>query len=337
MSFSSIIFAATLLTLVAIGPAVVGQHNETTSISGYLPIDDTWEPVVYLSHISTFEEMHYMSSKMIIAEGNIDSLGYFNINLDFLPKAENLYRLHAVKSGNTPATLIIGGRDENHLFLIHDGMANLELTGLSSYAPFKNVMFKHSKQNNAIQHITNMVYQSDSIGSVSSASKRSLIEHQLHANLLSIADTSSNLLVSLYALYKSKFESNYPSNLAYYESFIEQRKDEDNTYYKAFLKRLPVAHNNELPATPNSNAVIIVVMALILGVAGFFLGKFGLRKNRKLKKLSVQERKVYELLLQSATNQEIADHLNIGLSTVKSHVNSIFSKLNVKSRKELLN
>jgi DNA-binding NarL/FixJ family response regulator len=37
------------------------------------------------------------------------------------------------------------------------------------------------------------------------------------------------------------------------------------------------------------------------------------------------------------SNKEISDELNIGLSTVKSHVNRIYSKLEIKSRKDILN
>jgi DNA-binding CsgD family transcriptional regulator len=52
--------------------------------------------------------------------------------------------------------------------------------------------------------------------------------------------------------------------------------------------------------------------------------------------LSVQERKVYALILEGKSNMEISDILIISLSTVKSHVNNVYSKPDVISRKDIL-
>ena len=71
-------------------------------------------------------------------------------------------------------------------------------------------------------------------------------------------------------------------------------------------------------------------------ILGFGLGKWGAAKNRRLKTLSVQERKIFEMLKQGATNKEISEAFNIGISTVKTHVSSILTKLNMKSRKEVM-
>lgn len=319
-----------ILLLIIIGShIVVGQDRTIAHISGRISVDDSWEPILYISHIPTFEEMYYMSNKMIIAKTGIDSLGYFEFNITFLPKVENLYRLHIVKKGDTPATLIIGGKDENHMFLVLNRFTNLHLNTNSSSSPFKKIVFENSSQNNSFQNISNLVYKADSIASESSASKRALIEKQLYSDLLSIADTSSNFLVSLYAIYKSKFESNYSENLDYYNSYVKKWKNKNNPYYNSFVKQLPIQNNQRV--------IIAVILSSVLVVIGYFLGKKSIYKNRKIKKLSIQERRVYELLLQGASNQEIADRLSIGLSTTKSHVSSIYSKLNVKSRKEIIN
>lgn len=305
-----------------------GKGKEETQISGKLSIDNTWESKIYISYIPTFDDMYSMSNEMIIAETGIDSLGYFEFNVDFLPKGENLYRLHLSKKRDSRATLIIGGKDENYLFFIINHPSKIDFTSLSTYPPFKKITFKNSRENNAFQQISDMVFISDSIASESSAAKRLLIEEQLQSALLSIADTSSNFLVGLYAIYKSK--TNYHSNADFYESYIKKWRNEDNTYFNSFVKKFP---------KPNDTGIILIIIVLIITllVGVFFLGKIWLDPNRKIKKLSIQERKVFELLQQGDTNQAIANYLNIGLSTVKSHVSSIYSKLNVKSRKEITN
>ncbi|MFW5658284.1 MAG: response regulator transcription factor [Bacteroidota bacterium] len=307
-----------------------GQNKASAKISGFLSIDDTWDSTIFLSHIPTFDDMYVMSNEMIIAKAAIDSLGYFQFNIGFLPKDDNLYRLHIIKKEDTPATLIIGGKDENHLFLIANRFSNIHLITKSTNPPFRNVTFKNSTENSLFHQINQMVFVADSIASESSASKRLLIENQLNKDLLLIADTTNVFLVSLFAIYKSKFESNYPSNKDFYKSYDKKWNNKDNDYLIAFQNRLPI--KNE------TNALVIVgVLAFILAGIGFFLGKHGLKKTGKFEKLSIQERKIYELLKEGASNQEISNHFNIGLSTVKSHVSNIYSKLKVKSRKDIVN
>ncbi len=51
-----------------------------------------------------------------------------------------------------------------------------------------------------------------------------------------------------------------------------------------------------------------------------------------IERLTEQEKKVLELLLEAYTNQEIARRLGIGLRTVKTYTGNIYSKLGVKNR-----
>ena len=48
--------------------------------------------------------------------------------------------------------------------------------------------------------------------------------------------------------------------------------------------------------------------------------------------LTAREYEVLQLLKQGYSNAEIADHLFLSLSTVKTHVSNLFSKMNVKNR-----
>ncbi len=294
----------------------------------------TWgqAPVqVYLSLLPSFEDMYVMASSMIIAETAIDQRGHFSFHLDFLPEGDHLYRLHLVKKGDAPTSLIIGGKDENHLFLIAHKTSDIHLKNHSAFPPFKEVSYDHAPENNALQQINYLVYLTDSAAANSSLTKRMLIEKKQQNDLRFIADTSSHILVSLFALYKSKFTFQDGANRSFYNSYFKARKGyKGNPYFDGLRK--------QAPSNPTVRLGIIgSLLALLCLILGFLLGRHNFSKKRKIDTLSVQERKIYELLLKGASNQEISDHFNIALSTVKTHVSNIYGKLKVKSRRELLN
>jgi len=217
------------------------------------------------------------------------------------------------------------------LFLIANRFSEIKISTTFSFPPFKNVIFNNSKANISFQYINNLTYKADSTLTESSAAKRLLIKKKLEKDLLSIADTSDVMLVSLYAIYKSNFKTNYSSNVAFYNAYFKKWKHEDNAYLESLKK--------QIPARTMNNIVLLLIILLVLMISSivYILWKHGFYKKKKLKKLSIQERRIFELLRQGATNQEISNQYCIGISTVKSHVSSIYSKLNIKSRKEIMN
>ena len=78
----------------------------------------------------------------------------------------------------------------------------------------------------------------------------------------------------------------------------------------------------------------LMFVVLVLTVSLIYLK----RKPRRSENvaLSKQETLVRNLILQGKSNKEIANELYVSLSTVKSHITSIYSKLNVSGRRELL-
>lgn len=318
-----------LLLLLVVPERTNAQNNTTAKISGILIIDDTWDSEIYLSYIPTFEDMYLMSNEMIIAKAAIDSIGYFEFDINFLPIDKNIYRLHIVKKGNPAAMLIIGGKDENHLFFIANRFSDIKITSIFSYPPFKNVVFKNSQENVYFQEIKDLVFKADSVSSESGAAKRNLIKKNLENELLLIADTSNTFLVSLYAIYCSNYQSNFASNISFYKAYLKKWKNIKSPYYKSFKQKIPTKTNF-------SKYLVLIIICMGLLVV-YILYKNKNSKFNKLKKLSIQERNIFEMLQKGASNQDISDAFNIGISTVKSHVSSIYSKLNIKSRKEIIN
>lgn len=58
-------------------------------------------------------------------------------------------------------------------------------------------------------------------------------------------------------------------------------------------------------------------------------------KDNLLLGLTERQREVYDLIISGKTNKEIMTELFVEQSTLKSHINQIYKKLDIKSRREL--
>lgn len=320
--------------LLIVGWSCLAQSNQqyANTVQGKLQLDSIWDPVVYLSHIGTFKELYTMSNEMIIAEASIDSLGNFSFMPDYLPEEDQLFRIHVSKKGAPAASLIIGGNEENHLFIIANKSSRVVLNNGNENGFIRTMTLAGYAPNKSLQEIDQIASYADSTHFNGSSMKREFVTKAIQEKLRFVADTASHPLVSLYALHKSDFESNYPVNQAFYEDYLDKWQGENSSYFSSFRAQFP---NKKSP-----NALYYVLIGLAFFILGFFLNQFlkyrSKQNKNQLESLSVQERKIYNLLKQGHSNKEISEEYSIGLSTVKSHVSSIYSKLNVKSRKEAM-
>jgi len=83
----------------------------------------------------------------------------------------------------------------------------------------------------------------------------------------------------------------------------------------------------------------ITAVAIVFLVAGFFVSRYRLASKSTTTKtpqnvLTNKEIEILQLIAEGKSNKEIADLNFIELSTVKTHINNIYSKLEVKSRRE---
>ncbi|MEP1489356.1 MAG: helix-turn-helix transcriptional regulator [Algibacter sp.] len=312
------------------------QNDSTNThgvITGSIILDSTWSPKVYLSYIPSFSKMHTMSKSMIIAETNIDGSGHFKFDTDYLPKEDNLYRIHISKKKSSPASLIIGGNDENHFFIIANSKSTIKIINKNN--KINSVLVDSDPQNKIIRNIDNIVKYIDSTNFNESRIKSEFVATAFNEQLRKIADTCSHPLASLYALHKSKFEIDISNNIDFYNTFSNKWKNENTSYFKDFRAKIPPKRKI------NNNLITTLILCITFFLLGFLLNSFfKIKRNRKtrlLKTLSVQERKIFKLIQQGESNKEISEEYNIGLSTVKTHVSSIYSKLKIKSRKEAMN
>lgn len=86
---------------------------------------------------------------------------------------------------------------------------------------------------------------------------------------------------------------------------------------------------------------LVCIVAAILLLAGYYLGRMqnqsgllGIDRQAYLAILSEREHEVALLILHNFTNKEICDKLCIEQSTLKTHINKIYQKCKISSRKE---
>ena len=313
---------------------IKGFSESNGQISGKLILDDSWERRIYVSYIKTFEKEYAVSNDLIITSAVVDSLGNFEFELDNIPSNWSLLRLHVVKKGVTPNSLVIGSRDENYMFLIAKKDSEIKIYNTEGKPIFGNIRAEGAKHMRTFGYIRRLSNYPNSLDYENSLIEKEFIEDVVSEKLKAVADTTKNPLVALYALYQTDFHSDYYENPTFYENFLSKWENENSVYFESFRSKFPIIQNS-----PQTQDFLSEYILFIIGIGGILLtGIYVYRsKNQKIKKLSIQERKIFELIRNGLSNKEISAECNIELTTVKSHVSSIYSKLNIKSRKEAIN
>jgi len=130
----------------------------------------------------------------------------------------------------------------------------------------------------------------------------------------------------------------------YYEDLLERLTERypNSSYtrqYRAELKSDEFIINGDSETGFDWNYLLYALLALSIAFNLWFWYHQKTIKNKTVmdarEQLTNQEQKILDLLLDEKSNKEIADALFVSLSTVKTHVNNIYKKLNVQSRDEV--
>ncbi|MAE08721.1 MAG: hypothetical protein CL661_08185 [Bacteroidetes bacterium] len=327
--------------------SVLAFTSYASSIKGTVVVDDRWEPVIYLSAINSFDDFNTASFDFLVYQTVVDSLGYFEMNDIVLPKGDRIYRLHICKKDDPVSTIIIGGKDENFIHFIMNDTSSINIYPEPEKPLFQYSIVEGNEVNTAFKLLIDLQKELLSPPKLPSKQNRDFRKEQILNKYMDLADTSSHAITKLLALHLIN-ESVESPELALMEKTENelQISDSSSPYYQSFVEELEyLKYQSDQSGFTNTEWLIFVVLLLILIMFSLILIK---RRGRKkehiiaantelLQSLSVQEKKVFELLRSGASNKEISSELNIEVSTVKSHVYKIFSRLGVKSRKEIVN
>ncbi len=297
-----------------------------TAISGYVDLesDTSQEPKVYLAKLDV-DNLENLKYTRPVAWSPVKEDGSFSFDRKHLSDEDAIYRLY------------VGHMEE----AIKDTIANGTIFILSKY---DSIYFPRNETFFADYTSTNMA---DREWKKLQAFETELLQTQLaqedeSSQLKSYAkDSLRILMVKLIGIQqldeKDLLDQDIAKNPDYYLALLAELKESEMPAENyLFLEKKLAFLTQEVVEQKYawSKTINFILGFFVLGLGTVLV--FRRKKQPALPDLSKQERTIQNLILQGMTNKEIANELFISISTVKTHITNIYSKLKVSSRQELL-
>lgn len=323
--------------------------------------------IAYLSIVENWDDFRNINKESIIKYSQIDSLGYFKFSGNEFSNEKGFYRIHFAPKNNSTLILgfpknyvnfILSNKDSISLDLKSKTFASIvnvsssineneKLKELSSKIDnYKVQIFQSSIEN---QESSIIETNSDSLDIYNSNNNTfnnnqlNLLKEKQKQYLLSQIKLSNKPLLNMYSVYYANLDyTEYP------DIYKELSKNLKNTEYKesyhTSLNQFISLNSHEEKSKKISYLyVLLICISIICGALIVYLIILKQKNkpshknlNNQTSALTSKESQIYNLILQHKTNKEIASELFISSSTVKTHINNIYRKLGIKSRKELI-
>lgn len=325
------------------------------SFSGYIEPEE-WQNAVYLSIVEDYRKISGVYSEQIIAKTSADSTGFFEFKGNMLSTNNRIYRIHVDNcSEATQDANHFNGHcsDSKAIIFIANNTDTLKLPFSFENQVFCDIESTNAKANAFVRIDSLKADMRFAYGEFRSEANRKLNNKKWFKTLQNFGQSLEEPLAELYIYaylsdrasdlhsyyFKDLLENNYYNNLQ--ERLLA--KYSESTYasqYKNELASDKFMLQASKAEAKSFNWVYILLTLLLLSVllnVFLILQKQKAKKetsNKLKEKLSKQERVVLELILQNKSNKDIAESLFLSVSTVKTHTNNIYKKLNVQSREE---
>ena len=326
-----------------------GQYQ----FSGEVSKEHSGKPM-YLSLVEDYRKSTRIYLDQIIQRTLVDSTGVFRFEGDNLLDQNRMYRIHLDNcSEGTGAEHFLGVCDKSESVLfIANNKDTLNLPTSFEDQPLCTIVSTNSKASLLLDIDALKEEMAFSFMDFPSEAKKKLDLKKWFATLHDFGVSCDEPLVELYIF-----------------DFLSDRRNEtygyylkdvaENNYYLGLSDRLETSYPNT-DFTNQYNAEITVDQQLasfsnakpfnwtwILGallLTSILINVYLLVARRKSiiqkntvlwQKLTQQEQKIVEHILDDKSNKEIASTLFVSHSTVKTHINNLYKKLEVSSREEV--
>ena len=317
-------------------------------------VNDTYKnATAYLSIVDNYNQTHLFLAEQILQESKIDSIGEFHFKGDFLSSNSNIYNIH-IDNCHTDINdykHLLNHCEESKNILFISNNTDVIHFPLNSLNQVFCESINGKPHTQSIQKIDSLQDELFSNLSYNTNDKQRNITYKSSFEALQqFSKSLNNPLAELYtyqvyANNESIYHSFYVEDLktaTYYLNLLVQLKKYHPKYAQQLQQNL-IQDQYPLLETKKNNYKTIAMVLGILFLASMLLNFFFFKKHQIPKKvktnykntLTPQEQKILELMHNKLTNKEIATSLFISVSTVKTHINNIYSKLNINSRKDI--
>jgi len=336
----------TILFALSLSISLQAQYR----IDGKVNLSSEWQPKVYLAAVKKLSDYYRTSPDMIVNTAPVDSNGVFVLEGDNLPSEKQFYRVYLMKKQNTEydACFYADADDHNFAHVILQKGAQLSLAANpNSIAPFGEYSVVGDVDNQLMRNLAKIVFPSFYFYRIKFPTELKFSEDQLHTNLINFADTCTNPLVALAAVNNTDFDEYFDRNESFYRNFGDRLKSQipNSVYTKNYLLKVAYYANEE--SADSSGWVTGFFQGLFIGMTLLWFGYIIFRQKKAKDKaetiavsnstevsLTSKEKEILALIRSGKTNKEIASALFVEVSTVKTHINKIYSKTGATNRSE---
>ncbi|WP_024771889.1 response regulator transcription factor [Aquimarina macrocephali] len=337
-----------LYFIVLISPKILLAQYE---FSGYVD-KKNWSGDIYLSLIEDYRKLSGVYPEQIIQKTVSDSMGYFSFSGDNLPLQNHMYRIHIEGcSEDEKKPIHFNGfcpYSKEILFIANNTDA------LTLPFSFDNEMFckivSNNEKSNAFIKVDSIIGEMRfAFASYRSEANRKINEKKWFATLQGFVKDQNEPLTELYvyAFLSDKSNNLYAHYLedleqnVYYDNLLErlQKKYPSSTYTKRYEAELA---SDKFMISPKEVSYknlwlwVVLACAIVLNIFQFLNYRKKVKTSHNSEKnLTQQEQKVLDLILDDKTNKEIASTMFVSISTIKTHINNLYKKLDVSSRDEV--
>ncbi len=307
----------------------------------------------YLSIVDNYNQTHLFLTEQILLESKIDSLGEYHFKGDFLSPNSKIYNIHIdnCQSAVNDYKHLTNHCDDSKNILFIANNTDVVYFPLNSLAQVFCETPKGEPHTQAIQKIDSLQEKLFANLSYNINDKQRIITYK--NSFKQLQKFSKTLHAPLAELYTYQLYANKES--IYNPFYLADLKTSD--YYLTLLQKLEITHpkyakqlqqnliQDQYPLLQHKkdNHKTLALLLAVLLTLSIVTNIYYFKKRKGPKKvilnykevLTAQEQKILELMHQKMTNKEIANALFISVSTVKTHINNIYSKLKISSRKEI--
>ena len=309
----------------------------------------------YLTIIEEYQKSDLLITENIIAEYQIDSLQQFVFEGDYLENNSRFYKIHIdncndaisdakhlLKHCETSYSTIFIANNTDTISFPLNSLSQLFCKIKQSREINTAVLQINAHQENLLANLQN----------TKNNKQRKIIYKNCFQKIQKFSKSFRDPLAELYAFHlyaneKAFYQPFYKADLINKSYYIDLLKRLKNKYPKAaYVKQFEKDLNKNKVIMTESNSSIkkytmyiiglLLIVSVIINIHLFqkSRNKDGLKIDYKTI-LTNQEQNIFELMHQKNSNKNIAAILFISVSTVKTHINNIYTKLDISSRKEI--